>query len=82
MSVWLLIAQTLSTFNIRYTKDEQGNTIPVTTESVSGLVYHPKPYDVDLQPRSQMHLEMLRDVQSQLQWDQGDADELKGEWTV
>ena len=76
-SGWLLIAQTLSAFNIRERKDQHGNKIPIPTEGVPGFIYHTPEFVMDLQPRSEKHAEMLKDIEKGLRWDTGDSDELK-----
>jgi fumagillin biosynthesis cytochrome P450 monooxygenase len=76
-SGWLLIAQTLSAFNIRQKKDQYGNEIEVRVEGKEGLIHYPLPYVMNLEPRSEKHVEMIKAVEAGLTWDQGDSEELK-----
>lgn len=76
-SSWLLIAQVLSSFSVAHKRDQSGREIEVLAEGIPGIVHHPKPYVMDLKPRSEKHAEMLEDLEKELRWEQGDAGELE-----
>ncbi|KAK2464322.1 hypothetical protein APHAL10511_003779 [Amanita phalloides] len=51
-SVWLAMAYTLALFEITPAIDERGHRIDLKRENVSGLTIHPKPFRIQLIPRS------------------------------
>jgi cytochrome P450 len=76
-SGWLMIAQILSSLDIRHQKDSQGRDVEVLVEGIMGGIQHPKPFVMDLQPRSEKHAAMLEDIENELDWAEGDAEELR-----
>ena len=67
----------LSSFDIKHKKDANGRNIEVETEGSPGLVYHPKPHDMDIKPRSEKHAELIENIERELSWEQGDAEDLR-----
>ncbi|KAG5722533.1 O-methylsterigmatocystin oxidoreductase [Termitomyces sp. T112] len=63
-TVWLVIAATLATFDIRKAKDERGNEIPVDGDYSDGLVSHKHPFLCSITPRSEVARELILDAQS------------------
>ncbi|KAF5329779.1 hypothetical protein D9619_009098 [Psilocybe cf. subviscida] len=51
-SLFSIISCTLHVFNINRAIDEDGQQIPLSTEMTSGLLSYPKPFQVDVKPRS------------------------------
>ena len=75
-SGWLFVAHILSVFEIAPKKDAHGQEIEVDLEGAPGLVLHPKPYAVDIRPRSEKHAQMIEAFESELIWEKGDANEI------
>ncbi|KAG6901769.1 hypothetical protein C0995_008111 [Termitomyces sp. Mi166 len=62
--VWLVIATTLATFNIRKAKDERGNEITIDGGYTDGLVSHKHPFHCSITPRSEEARKLIIDAQS------------------
>lgn len=76
-SGWLFVALVLSSLDIKHKKDRNGRNIEVEIEGSPGLVYHPKPHEMEIKPRSQKHAELIENLERELSWEQGDAQELR-----
>ncbi|KAG6827831.1 hypothetical protein H0H92_010318 [Tricholoma furcatifolium] len=63
-AVWLVIAATLATFNIRKAKDEHGKEVPVDDSYSNGLVCHKLPFKCSITPRSPEAQKLILEVNS------------------
>jgi cytochrome P450 len=84
-TIFVTIAQTLAVFDIRKGIDENGREIEPPLGATPGVVSHPLPFQCRLVPRSEKHAELIRSVEIQHPWEEGDAkflDALEHEVTV
>jgi len=58
-SLAMLIASMLTVFDIHLARDERGEPRPLSLEIETTLLCTPKPYDVDIVPRSPAHAELI-----------------------
>ncbi|KAL8672378.1 MAG: hypothetical protein Q9168_003151 [Polycauliona sp. 1 TL-2023] len=72
-SVYITVVQMLAVFQINKARDGNGVEIPVTLESVAGMVNRPKPYQFKIEPRSKHHAELLRRIEAEQEVEGGDA---------
>ncbi|CAI7591607.1 unnamed protein product [Penicillium glandicola] len=78
-SLFLTIAQTLAVFDINKAVDkETGKVIEPVVGTTTGLVAHPLPFKCDIVPRSEKHVELIRQVEVVHPWEDGDAKLLRG----
>jgi len=58
-SLTMLIAGMLTVFDINQARDAEGEPVPLSMEFESFILCTPKPYDVDIVPRSPAHAELI-----------------------
>ncbi|KIY69044.1 cytochrome P450 [Cylindrobasidium torrendii FP15055 ss-10] len=58
-SVWLVVASTLATFDIKQKVDDYGRPIPVPGTTISGLVSMPVPFECSITPRSRAAADLV-----------------------
>lgn len=81
-SIWLNVAAALSCFDI---SRKAGSTLPtglLASEAkpeyfVAGTISHPAPFDVDIKPRSETHLQLIKSVEHEHPFGDNDAQELR-----
>ena len=78
-SLFLNIAQSLAVFDIGKAINKQtGKVIEPVVGTTAGLVAHPLPFQCKIVPRSEKHLELIRKIELDHPWEEGDAKFLKG----
>ncbi|KAL2170137.1 hypothetical protein VTG60DRAFT_5159 [Thermothelomyces hinnuleus] len=78
-TLFLTIAQTLAVFEIRKAVDKDtGKVIEPVVGTTAGLVAHPLPFQCRLVPRSDKHVELIREVEREHPWEEGDSKLLEG----
>lgn len=78
-SMFLTVAQTLAVFDIQKAVDEKtGKVIEPVIGARPGLVAHPLPFQCRIVPRSKKHVEMIRKIEVDHPWEEGDAKFLRG----
>ncbi|KAI0129955.1 cytochrome P450 [Xylariales sp. AK1849] len=76
-NLFLTVAQSLAVFDIKKAVDETtGKEIEPPVGMTPGLVAHPKPFKWSVLPRSEKHAELIRRVEFEHPWEEGDAKEL------
>ncbi|PKY00693.1 cytochrome P450 monooxygenase [Aspergillus campestris IBT 28561] len=74
-NLFLSIAQVVASFNI--TKPiRDGKEVDLSLELTNGIIVHPKPFEVDIKPRSAAYAKIIQE--GDLQWEDSNADELSG----
>ena len=74
-NLFLSIAQVAASFNI--TKPiRDGKEVDLSLDLTNGIIVHPKPFEVDIKPRSAAYEKLIQNAD--LQWEDGNADELSG----
>jgi hypothetical protein len=77
--LFLLIAKTLASLDIQKVLDKKtGNIIEPDLGSAPGTIAHPKPFRCRIVPRSEKHAELIRSVEIEYPWDEGDSKLLEG----
>lgn len=78
-NLFLTIAQTLAVFDIQKAVDKTtGKVIEPIVGTTTGLVAHPLPFQCSILPRSKKHEELIRQVEVEHPWEEGDAKFLRG----
>ncbi len=78
-SLFLTIAQSLAVFDISKAVDKQtGREVEPVLGTKPGLVAHPFPFQCRIVPRSEKHAKLIRKVEVEHPWEEGDAKLLKG----
>lgn len=76
-SVWLTIAKSLAAFDITKGVDKNGNEIEPSVDFLPGFLSYPAPFKTSIKPRSSVHEELIRAVQSEHPWDKNSAKALE-----
>jgi cytochrome P450 len=71
--LWLTVARSLAVYDIRKGVDENGKEIEPVVRGTPGIVSHPIPYGYRMVPRSEKHAELIRSVEVDHPWEEGDA---------
>lgn len=69
----LTVARTLAVFDIKQAVDENGKKIEPPTGGTPGIVHHPLPFRYNLVPKSEKHVELIRSVEIDHPWEEGNA---------
>lgn len=78
-NLFLVIAQSLATLDIRKAVDgDSGEVIEPLVEAAPGLIMHPKPYTTSIAPRSEKFAELIKRVEVEHPWKEGDEKMLQG----
>ena len=78
-SLFLTIAQSLAVFDIGKPINRQtGGVIEPAVGTTAGLFAHPLPFQCEIVPRSEKHAELIRKIEVDHPWEEGDAKFLRG----
>lgn len=69
-TIFLSIAQSLAVFNF----STEGPTEP---QFLPGVVSHPAPYALSVNPRSEAHEELILSIERELPWEESNAKEIE-----
>ena len=72
-TLWLSIACTLAVFEIRKPVDEKGEEVKPIVDFLPGVISHPGKYRCDVVPRSDGHRKLVRSVEVEVPWEEGDS---------
>ncbi|KAJ5205277.1 Cytochrome P450 [Penicillium cf. griseofulvum] len=72
-NVFLTVAQTLTVFSISK-PIENGVIQDIPLKFLPGVISHPAPFKVTVQPRSEMHERIIRELGEQHPWEKSDAE--------
>lgn len=72
-SLFLTVAQSLAVFNINKKIDKQGRVVEPVHEFVGGIVAYPKPFEVNVVPRSPKHSDLVDEIIQRYPWQESDA---------
>ncbi|EGE82874.1 OrdA protein [Blastomyces dermatitidis ATCC 18188] len=76
-SLYLTIAQSLAAFNIRPAVGEDGREIEVDVKPKPGILTYPTKFDFHIEPRSEEHVQLIRELERQYPWEASDAELLE-----
>lgn len=77
-SLYLNIAQTLTVFNVLKKVDENGREVEVDhVKPIPGILTYPTKFDVRLEPRSEKHVELIRQAGRTFPFEPSDAPHLE-----
>ncbi|KAJ5698623.1 cytochrome P450 [Penicillium macrosclerotiorum] len=78
-NLFLTMAQTLAVFDIKKAVDkESGKIIEPVVGTTTGLVAHPLPFKCQIVPRSEKYVHLIRHVEVEHPWEEGDSKLLRG----
>lgn len=77
-SVFLTVALSLAAFNIRKAKDGKDNVSDPHPEFTPGIISRPLDFPCDVRPRSDQAAKLVREVEKDFPWDDGDDAKLNG----
>ena len=77
-NIFITMAQTLAVFNIIKAVDEQGLEIEAKLEPMPGVASHPKEFPYHIVPRNARHTNLIRSIEVEQPWKEGDASLLNG----
>ncbi|KAK6515866.1 hypothetical protein TWF281_004457 [Arthrobotrys megalospora] len=72
-NLFLVIAKSLASFDVRKAVDSDGKDIEPVLGSVPGLVSHPQPFKCSIKPRSEKYRELIANVDIEHPPEKGDA---------
>jgi cytochrome P450 len=72
-SLFISISRLLSAFDINKAVDGRGNDIEPEVSVTSGMIAHIHDYPYDIKPRNEKYADMIRQVQVEHPWEEGDA---------
>ncbi|KAJ5109163.1 hypothetical protein N7456_005838 [Penicillium angulare] len=76
-SVFVNIVQSLATFKIRKAVDSAGKEIEVNAKPKPGLLTYPTDFEFQVEPRSEKHVQLIRQLERQHPLEASDADQLE-----
>lgn len=76
LKVYLTIARFLACFNITK-KDNQQGELDLREAFIPAILSHPKPFEVNITPRSPVYETLIRAVEVDAPWDRSHADEIR-----
>ncbi|OJJ53726.1 hypothetical protein ASPSYDRAFT_186749 [Aspergillus sydowii CBS 593.65] len=76
LKVYLTIARFLACFNITK-KDNEQEEVDLREAFIPAILSHPKPFEVNITPRSAEYEELIRAVEVDAPWDRSHADEIR-----
>ncbi|KAF2103859.1 cytochrome P450 [Rhizodiscina lignyota] len=76
-SVFLTIASALAAFNISKATDANGKEIEPKVEFTPGIISHPVPFGCTIKPRSEVHEQLIKNVEVEYPWEESDAKALQ-----
>lgn len=78
-TLFLTIAQSLAVFEIEKAVDDRtSKEIEPVVGTTPGLVAHPMPFECRIVPRSKGHEELIRKIEVEHPWEEGDAKMIRG----
>lgn len=75
--LYLSIAQSLSTFNINKAVDKDGKEVEVDVKPKPGILTYPTEFGFHVEPRSDKHVQLIRQLEQQHPWEASDAELLE-----
>ncbi|KAL1952731.1 hypothetical protein VTO42DRAFT_4409 [Malbranchea cinnamomea] len=72
-SLYLNIAQSLAAFNIRKAVGADGKEIEVNVKPKPGVLTYPTEFTFHVEPRSEQHVQLIRQLERQHPWEASDA---------
>ncbi|KFY66563.1 hypothetical protein V496_01988 [Pseudogymnoascus sp. VKM F-4515 (FW-2607)] len=75
-ALFITIAQTLAVFTIGKLV-ENGKVVEPEIKFEAGIVSHPVPYRISINPRSKVHEELIKAAEQEYPWEESDAKELE-----
>ncbi|KAJ6000078.1 hypothetical protein N7481_000487 [Penicillium waksmanii] len=75
-SIYLNVVQSLAAFNIRKAVDSTGKEIEVNAKPKPGLLTYPTQFDFRAEPRSEKHVQLIRELERQHPFEASDAYQL------
>ncbi|OKL56052.1 hypothetical protein UA08_08613 [Talaromyces atroroseus] len=76
-NLYLNIVQSLATFNISHAVGEDGKEIEVDVKPKPGLLNYPSEFRFQVTPRSEKHIELIKQVERKHPWETSDAEQLE-----
>lgn len=73
-SLYLSIAQSLAAFNITHAVDKDGKKIEVNAKPKPGVLTYPTKFDFKTEPRSEKHVQLIRQLEKQNPLEESDAE--------
>lgn len=72
-ALFLTVAKTLAVFDVSRARDSQGREVEYRVGVTPGTIASPLPFRVAIAPRSEAHAELIRGVEREHPWDEGDS---------
>jgi hypothetical protein len=72
-SLFITISRLLSAFDIKKAVDEHGDDIEPEISVTPGMIAHINDYPYDIKPRNEKCVDMIKQVQVEYPWEEGDA---------
>lgn len=72
-NVFLTVSQALTVFNISKPM-QNGVTQDIPLKFLPGVISHPAPFKVSIQPRSAVHEQLIRDLEQHHPWEKSDSE--------
>ncbi|OJD10762.1 hypothetical protein AJ78_08313 [Emergomyces pasteurianus Ep9510] len=76
-SLYVNIAQSLAAFNFRKAVGKDGKEIEVDVKPKPGILTYPTKFDFRIEPRSERHVQLIRQLEKQHPWEISDAELLE-----
>ncbi|KAL4967701.1 cytochrome P450 [Aspergillus stella-maris] len=71
-NLYLNIVQTLAVFSFKKAFDEDGGEVDVDIKLKPGVLGYPTEFAYRVEPRSQRHVELVREFEAKIPWEEGD----------
>lgn len=75
-ALFITIAQSLAVFDISKAQRD-GRPVEPVLEFETGIVSHPLPYEANIEPRSEMHRNLILKAEEEYPWGEPDAEALQ-----
>ncbi|KAF9885356.1 hypothetical protein FE257_012973 [Aspergillus nanangensis] len=76
-SLYINIVQSLAVFNINKAVGQDGRAIEVNVKPKAGILTYPTEFDFKIEPRSEKHVQLIRQLEHAHPWETSDADLLE-----
>lgn len=71
--LYLNVVQSLATFEFLPAKDQHGEAVPVDVKPKPGILSYPMPFEFEIRPRSEKHVNLIRQIERDLPVEASDA---------
>jgi cytochrome P450 len=77
LNLYIIMVKSLATFNMCKAVDKDGQEIEPNCQPKPGVLTYPTEFDFRVEPRSEKHVQLIRQIEREHPWEAGDAELLE-----